>query len=119
MKKNDTRNFWYGFIFAALVTVWLYWLWQKRREISPGPVIITENKRPNHPVGTSLSHELLPDELEQISGIGPTYAKRLNEAGIYYFSQLSELSPEELRKITGVTRWDPADWIEEARNLIA
>ena len=59
------------------------------------------------------------DDLTQISGIGPAYARRLNEAGITTFADLANLSPEEVRKATSVTggQADPAEWIAEAGAL--
>jgi len=58
------------------------------------------------------------DDLTQIDGIGPTFAKRLTEAGFTTFALLAELSPEEAREITHVTvQSDPADWIAEAQSL--
>ena len=58
------------------------------------------------------------DDLTQIDGIGPTFARRLGEAGITTFAQLAALSPEKAREITRVTvQSDPADWIAEAQSL--
>ena len=41
------------------------------------------------------------DNLQAIKGIGPVIAKRLNEAGIYTFEELSQLTPEELQEVMG------------------
>jgi hypothetical protein len=58
------------------------------------------------------------DDLTQIDGIGPTFAKHLGEAGITTYAQLAALSPEEAREIAHVTvQSDPADWIVEAQSL--
>ena len=38
---------------------------------------------------------------EAIKGIGPAFAKRLNEAGIRTFEQLSQLTPQDMEKILG------------------
>jgi hypothetical protein len=32
---------------------------------------------------------------------------------------LAETAAEDLRAITGTTRWDPAEWIAQARKLAA
>lgn len=66
--------------------------------------------------GSTLVVEL-NDDLTEINGIGPTFARRLNEAGITSFGQLAELAPEQARAITHAAVWqaDPADWIAEAR----
>jgi predicted flap endonuclease-1-like 5' DNA nuclease len=57
------------------------------------------------------------DRLEEIEGIGPAYAKRLNEAGIYSFAQLAELTPERLREIIKPESWqkiEPESWLDQA-----
>lgn len=41
------------------------------------------------------------ENLQAIKGIGPAFAKRLNDAGITTFEQLSRLKPKELDEILG------------------
>jgi predicted flap endonuclease-1-like 5' DNA nuclease len=41
------------------------------------------------------------DNLQAIRGVGPVISKRLNEAGIYTFEELSQLTPDELQEIMG------------------
>lgn len=57
------------------------------------------------------------DDLTQIKGIGPTYAKRLQDAGLMTYTDIVNTSAEQLRDITRATGSDPADWITEARSL--
>lgn len=59
-----------------------------------------------------------PDDLTQISGIGPVYARRLNEAGVLTFADLVGRDPADLRAIVGLQPWhaaDPADWVAQAQ----
>lgn len=60
-----------------------------------------------------------PDDLTVITGIGPTFARRLNDAGIYSFVALAAATPEHIREVTKVANWqaDPADWIAAAKAL--
>lgn len=57
------------------------------------------------------------DDLTTISGIGPTFARRLNEAGVTTYAHLASLSPDDVVTITQVAEWqgDPVDWINQAR----
>lgn len=60
-----------------------------------------------------------PDDLTQITGIGPAFAQRLNEAGVHTYKQLAELSPQEIREIVHISEWqgDPEAWIAQAKEL--
>jgi predicted flap endonuclease-1-like 5' DNA nuclease len=63
-----------------------------------------------------------PDRLEDISGIGDVFARRLNEAGIYTFAQLADQMPDRLREIIKPESWqkiEPEKWIAEAREFAA
>ncbi|NCF64777.1 MAG: hypothetical protein GWP61_02315 [Chloroflexi bacterium] len=57
------------------------------------------------------------DDLTAISGIGPTFASRLSEAGITTYQELAGLSVEQVRDITQVADWqaNPDDWIAQAK----
>jgi len=60
----------------------------------------------------------LPDDLTAIKGIGPTYARRLSEAGYTHYADLAQATPEALREITKAPPMaDPEAWIEQARGL--
>jgi predicted flap endonuclease-1-like 5' DNA nuclease len=63
-----------------------------------------------------------PDDLEEIDGIGQVYAGRLNEAGIYSFEQLTQLTPERIREIINPEEWqkiEPESWIAQAKEFVA
>jgi predicted flap endonuclease-1-like 5' DNA nuclease len=51
--------------------------------------------------GIALTDKSGRDNLEAIKGIGPVYARRLREAGINTFAELSQLPPERLGEILG------------------
>ena len=58
------------------------------------------------------------DDLERIAGIDAPIKALLKEAGIRYFSQLADTSPEDLRQILadgGLETIDPATWPDQAR----
>ncbi|MEZ4707678.1 MAG: helix-hairpin-helix domain-containing protein [Caldilineaceae bacterium] len=64
----------------------------------------------------------IKDDLQKINGIGPVYAGRLHAAGIHTFTQLAQLSPEQVRQIIGPLRSGhmivPEAWIAEARQFV-
>jgi predicted flap endonuclease-1-like 5' DNA nuclease len=59
------------------------------------------NKRPDLSITTPLTKRSGQDNLQAINGIGPVFSKRLNEAGIHTFQQLSQLTSKEMEKILG------------------
>jgi predicted flap endonuclease-1-like 5' DNA nuclease len=60
-----------------------------------------------------------PDDLTQISGIGPVMSKRLNDAGIFTFAKLASSTIEKLRGTLGESARSAnlEIWIKEAREL--
>jgi predicted flap endonuclease-1-like 5' DNA nuclease len=59
------------------------------------------NKRPEPASLTPLTDRDGNDNLQLIKGIGPAFSKRLKEAGIHTFEQLSHLTPKEMEEILG------------------
>ena len=61
------------------------------------------------------------DNLQAIRGIGPVIARRLNEAGVYTFEELAELTPDQLQEILGelIKRFFPGEdkMITQAKEL--
>ncbi|RPI86497.1 MAG: DUF1049 domain-containing protein [Chloroflexi bacterium] len=53
------------------------------------------------PKGLAITDSQGRDNFRAIRGIGPAFSRRLHEAGIETFEQLSRLSPDELEKILG------------------
>jgi predicted flap endonuclease-1-like 5' DNA nuclease len=61
-----------------------------------------------------------PDDLKVIKGIGPVIERKLNEAGIYTFEQLGNLTTADLRRILGNVIQRLADedsLLQQARDL--
>ncbi len=59
---------------------------------------------------------LLSDDLEEINGIGPVYAKRLRAAGIKTFEELAVCTTDQLADIVGKGRTaDYESWISQAK----
>lgn len=57
------------------------------------------------------------DDLTQIKGIGPTYAAKLNAAGVFTYASLSVLEPRRLMEILGEAGSQRAErerWVEQA-----
>ena len=121
MKNNNIKAFWIGFVFTSALTAWIYWLWRQKRVVAPEPLVVSQRKTP--PVAQTDRAKMgkepavVSEALEEINGIGPVFANRLNEAGIFTFAQLAGTPPDEIAGITGVTRWDPSEWIAEAEEL--
>ena len=61
-----------------------------------------------------------PDDLKIIKGIGPAIERKLNDAGIYTFEQLGNLTVADLRRILGniIERLsDEEALLQQARDL--
>ncbi|QLH75949.1 hypothetical protein HZS55_00910 [Halosimplex rubrum] len=57
-----------------------------------------------------------PDaELEDIKGIGPTYAERLREAGVDGVGDLAEADPAALAEETDIAESRVENWVEQAK----
>ncbi|MDX1612846.1 MAG: DUF4332 domain-containing protein [Candidatus Promineifilaceae bacterium] len=59
------------------------------------------------------------DDLTRIDGIGRTFAARLNAAGVTTFAHLANLTPEQVKTLSGAAEWqgDPSKWIAQAKIL--
>jgi predicted flap endonuclease-1-like 5' DNA nuclease len=64
-----------------------------------------------------------PDDLKQISGIGPSIERTLHELGIYHFRQIAQFTPDNIAWIDQRLRFrgriEREDWIGQARRLAA
>jgi predicted flap endonuclease-1-like 5' DNA nuclease len=70
--------------------------------------------------GAADGSELAAENLQEIEGIGPTYARRLQDAGIYSFADLARQTPLRLMEITAVRSESTAkSWIDAAQKRVS
>lgn len=101
-------NIFTTFVLGILVGWLIEWVidfvyWRNRfaqTELQSAAVRLPESKvaHPYQPASLAASHR---DDLKIIKGIGVVIEGKLNEAGIYTFQQLGNLSPAELKHILG------------------
>ena len=62
------------------------------------------------------------DDLKKISGVGPVLEKKLNDMGIYHYSQIAAFTPEEIAKVDTELnfkgRIERDDWLTQAKTLM-
>ena len=56
---------------------------------------------PNDESGPVTPHR---DDLKMIKGIGPKMEKKLNDAGVYTFDQMSRLTTDQLQAVLGLSK---------------
>ena len=62
------------------------------------------------------------NDLKVIKGIGPGIEKKLNQQGIYSYRQISEFTPDSIKKLTEAILFFPGRierdrWVEQASKL--
>jgi large subunit ribosomal protein L21 len=62
------------------------------------------------------------DDLTQLTGVGPAFAKKLNEAGVTGFAQIAAWTDAEIERLDGEisglkTKAEKGDWVAEAKKL--
>jgi len=69
------------------------------------------------PIPASETGSIVPhrDDLKMIKGVGPKIEKKLNEAGVYTFDQMSRLTTAELQAILGLSQ----RVVQNSENLIS
>lgn len=88
---------------------WFFWRGRINKAVSENTelkerIISLEeeiNKQSEPSITTPLTSRSGRDNFQAINGIGPVFSKRLNEAGILTFEQLSQLTSKEMEKILG------------------
>lgn len=62
-----------------------------------------------------------PDDLTKLTGVGKSWAKKLNDQGVYHYSQIAEMTPENLEKLDEALnakgKISKSSWIEEAKKF--
>jgi predicted flap endonuclease-1-like 5' DNA nuclease len=122
---NPVFAFVLGLLIGWLIE-WLidYFYWRRRHgegEVSPR-IESTNVRRTLSTAETETSPpvRVTPDDLKVIRGIGPVIERKLNEAGVYTFEQLGNLTPSGLRRILGNTierLSDEESLLRQARDL--
>jgi predicted flap endonuclease-1-like 5' DNA nuclease len=84
------------------------------QKMETGPTLPVEQVKPT---AATRSGPIAPqqDDLKMIKGVGPQIEKKLNNAGVYTFDQMSRLSTEQLQAILGVSRRN----VQNTDNLIS
>ncbi len=75
---------------------WFYWR-RPRQEPVPEPAA----PAPPTKIERFTTPPANPDDFTVIKGIGPVISKRLNQAGIYTYEQLAELTLDEFEEALG------------------
>lgn len=122
---NPVFTFVLGLLIGWLIE-WLidYFYWRRRFGQSQ-PISVVDKasmRRASSPpdVKPQAASKVVPDDLKVIKGIGTVIERKLNEAGIYTFEQLGNLTPSGLRRILGNTIERLADeeaLLRQARDL--
>ena len=62
-----------------------------------------------------------PDDLKKVSGIGPVIEKKLNELGIYHFSQIADFNDRDIELVNNAIdfpgRIERDEWLDQAKTL--
>jgi len=131
MKSKMSKNFWLGFLLAFLTGVAI-WYWQKSTSAEDGALDLLDELAKVKVRAQKMSQGVMketvvtsprhtnPDDLTAVHGIGPVYARRLQEAGIHTFASLAAQSPERLAQIVQLKEWQaaaPEEWIAQAKTM--
>jgi len=116
-------------VFSMLVLLWCLINQRKKEqkeqpqfkfEISAGEKIQSSTATTHPEVSAIQEKNQEPDDLTQISGIGPKISAILQYAGITNYAQLAVADEDEIRKIlseAGLRLGDPGSWIQQAQAL--
>ena len=113
-------------VFSMLILLWCL-INQRKKEQKEQPQLkikidagekIQPSTSTTHPeVNAVQEKNQEPDDLTQISGIGPKISAILQDAGITNYAQLAGADEDEIRQIlseVGLRLGDPESWIQQA-----
>jgi predicted flap endonuclease-1-like 5' DNA nuclease len=116
-------------VFSMLVLLWCL-INQRKREQEEQPQLkngidsgekIQLSTATIHPEVSAVQEKYQkPDDLTQISGIGPKISAILQNAGIINYAQLADANDNEIRQILSKAELrlgDPGSWIQQAQAL--
>ena len=116
-------------VFSMLILIW-YLINQRKKEQKEQPQLkididagdkIQPSIATTHPESNARKEKNQePDDLTQITGIGPKISAMLQDAGITNCAQLADADEEEIRQIlseAGFRLGDPVSWIQQAQAL--
>lgn len=67
-----------------------------------------------HEPDTTVTDETPSDPVDSINGIGPSYAEKLNAAGITTVDELERADAESLAEQTGIAETRIQNWIDQS-----
>lgn len=125
MSKILSPKAWYlvGVGAAALVADGARRIIKRRRADSAGggsagfgPAEVVESAAAATPAPEKATRKAGADDLTELKGIGPTFARRLKEAGYTTYADIAAASADALREVTQAPAMaNPEEWIAEAR----
>ena len=77
-------------------------------------ISVAISREPEPPTFRATAAEASPG-VETVDGIGPTFAKRLTDAGHGDLASLAGASPDSVAEAAGVSAARARSWIEQAR----
>ena len=116
-------------VFSMLVLLWCLINQRKKEQKEPPQLEIDIDAGGKIQPSTATTHPEVnavqeknqePDDLTQISGIGPKISAILQDAGITNYAQLAGADEDEIRQIlseVGLRLGDPESWIQQAQAL--
>ncbi|RMG89232.1 MAG: helix-hairpin-helix domain-containing protein [Chloroflexi bacterium] len=145
MKEKHSSNFIIGLLFGMVVAV-AAWYWYKSTSAEDGALDLLDRLAlaeakirelqaelrqqavsrlqsvrtpeaivPAEPTETAVS----PENLQQVKGIGPVFAQRLQAAGVQTIAGLADLSPERLATLLDIGPARAEAILADARRLVA